>query len=118
MLINSKVERFAVFAVFVFVLFHSVSSASPNLFLPLVSQVSGTDKPPDFFYFLAAPRLLEYARCHQHSESGETETSPLNSTPKSCWTHAPTLSLPREKPGVGGFLLLTLCLAVGIEYCE
>lgn len=102
-------------------MFHSVSSAAPNLFLPLVSavsQVSGTDKPPDFFYFLAAPGLLEYARCHQHSESGETETSPMNGSPKSCWTHAPTLSLPREKPGVGGFLLPTLCLAVGIKYSE
>lgn len=89
-----------------------------NLYWPLSAVqwvLWSRSKPSISLLFSAAPRYLEYARSHQYSEIGETETSPSGSSPKKpeYWVYASILFLPKEKPGVGGIFFHSFHIQLG-----
>lgn len=100
MLLNTKQEVFA--------LPQPLSVA--NLLLPLVSVWNTASfwschKLPSCLLFSAAPRLLSVNTLSQKKQK------PVPGA-------VPTLSLPREKPGVESFLLFTLALTRGRDCCQ
>lgn len=108
MLINSKLEVFAVVGLFCccaffFFLFFAFCFSVANLLLPLVSvwNTASLQLPPvtQLFCFQQPPDLESMPDCI--STLSQEKQKPVSET-------APTLSIDREKPGVGGFLLLIL----------
>lgn len=107
MLINSKLELFAVVGLFCccafFFLFFAFCFSVANLLLPLVSvwNTASLQLPPvtQLFCFQQPPDLESMPDCIR--TLSQEKQKPVSET-------APTLSIDREKPGVGGFLLLIL----------